>query len=309
MLVLDHVADHPGGQHGAGRVRLERLVVREFKHRRSARFDDPELRRGRGFADPPNADTGQAQRGGRADLRAIERGIRLRLLPTARVDRFKRGDSGCHIVPMIEQRETRAGQSFRPPRPPPDRFAQCPWPACQPRRPNRGRTHPRASCRNDRSARRRVPGLLPARREFRLAVAGSSASMRVVANDRQYRANAAKTAARSPCRQAQSAVRKDKYTAWSAREIRHRQIQQAWETVAHGAPRSRINNSRGSRVRRHRVCQHDFPPGPGRKETPRRVEQRQGVRRQSIQAGRMSLPAPQSQRIAYHAQPIHSCSA
>ena len=72
MLLFDHVPDHPGGQHGAWRVCLERFVVRQLQYHRPAMFNDPELGRDGNIIDPPDPKSGYAQRCGGANLRGIE---------------------------------------------------------------------------------------------------------------------------------------------------------------------------------------------------------------------------------------------
>ncbi len=53
MFMVKQVPQHQGGQHGAGRVRLVGLVMRQFQDDRLTGVHDPKLHRDRRFADRP----------------------------------------------------------------------------------------------------------------------------------------------------------------------------------------------------------------------------------------------------------------
>ena len=269
MLLLDHVADHPGGQHGTRRVCLECLVMGQFQHRRAAVFHDPELSGGGTFRrsdqtpsrPTPIEPAARICAGLKAGYGSGSFQLRAYTVSNATIPAAK-------LSCAPEQPEMlRSRRLLRPPRPPPDRFAQRSWTASQPSSPVQARNIlvPVAEMIEPGNGKARLlPGSTAISACESPDPAHPAASWETTGNT----ARTPRKAPRDPCGRRRSVARKDKCTALSKRESHRPPDHAAWETerARHAVPA----DQQQTRLRAgwDRVRQHGLPPGSGRKELP-----------------------------------------
>ena len=105
MLLVQQPLQHQRGQHRARRGSLERLVMRQFQHRRAVPLDDPKLCRGRRPIDMQHAEPKHPKRSQGAHQRRIEVREGLRFLPASSVHQFKVRNAGFQSIATRDEFE------------------------------------------------------------------------------------------------------------------------------------------------------------------------------------------------------------